>query len=246
MRDPAQHHEAADADRGERRDQRERQQTHARPEVPVEEAVDDRGDGRVACRGAAVGVEHGGGRGVALHRAHRELGPQRPPDRQRTQVDRGVPDLHQPGRPFRGELHGPRAHGDDLPERHDVAARRERDRGRYAHEQAERHERDGRPLAQGGPAPASVVQGGPPPAGRTGVPSMRRAVPWTEGAAGDGYSGSARTASSATSSVAGSGENRSTASRTVATTWRAGRPPCAPRARAAVPARTAPCRGGAR
>ena len=68
------------------------------PEVPVEEPVDDRGDGRVAGRGAAVGVEHGGGRGVALHRAHRELGPQRPPHRERAQVERGVADLHQPGR----------------------------------------------------------------------------------------------------------------------------------------------------
>jgi hypothetical protein len=186
VRDPAQHHEAADADRGERRHQREREQARARPEVPVEEPVDDRGDGRVAGRGSAVGVEHGGGPGVALHRAHRELGPQRPPHRQRAQVDRRVADLHQPGRADRGELHRPRAHRDDLAERHDVAARGERDRGRYAHEQAERDERDGRPLAQGGPAPASVVQGGPPPAGRTGVPSMRRAVPSTEGAGSRG------------------------------------------------------------
>jgi len=49
-------------------------------------------------------------------------------------------------------------------------------------------------------------------------------VLWTEGAAGDGLFREPRTASSATSSVAGSGENRSTASRTAATTWRAGLP----------------------
>ena len=141
---------------------------------------------------------------------------------------------------------GPRAHGDDLPERHDVAARRERDRGRYAHEQAERHERDGRPLAQGGPAPASVVQGGPPPAGRTGVPSMRRACCGRKGRRATAIPGAP--APPAARRRRSRDPARTARRRRVRPRRPGGRacPPCAPRAPAAVPARTAPCRGGAR